>query len=442
MIQNIEISKLHNHPKNPRRDLGDLTELADSIKAQGVLQNLTVVPWFSTITGAGADDPKQQEEMGFYVVIGNRRLAASKLAGLTELPCVVSDMDYKTQLGTMLLENMQRVDLTVYEQAQGFQMMLDLGETIVNISEKTGFSESTVRRRMKLLELDKDKFKESAERGANLMDYAELEKIEDITLRNSVLDKIGTQNFKYELQRAIDKEKKDKATALLIEQLNSFATQVENSNGLRWIKSYYGSDNDKVEKPEDADTAKYFYVVSSYGHITLYCEAAEIEEDIAAKEQREKQKVRQAALEEITKRAYELRQDFIRNLSNAKAKKNIGIIIESALYAMVDTYQNAEYDDIAEFFDIKPSDEDEWNFNDFVEHIRQQPELYLLVATYCALDSDRERYFNWNSKHQSNEELDRVYNLLEKLGYEMSDEELALRNGTHELFECDDEDNQ
>ena len=45
---------------------------------------------------------------------------------------------------------------------------------------------------------------------------------------------------------------------------------------------------------------------------------------------------------------------------------------------MADTYQNAEYDDIAEFFDIKPSDEDEWNFNDFVEHIRQQPELYLI----------------------------------------------------------------
>lgn len=54
----------------------------------------------------------------------------------------------------MLLENMQRSDLTVYEQAQGFQMMLDLGESISDISEKTGFSETTVRRRVKLLELD------------------------------------------------------------------------------------------------------------------------------------------------------------------------------------------------------------------------------------------------------------------------------------------------
>ena len=44
MIQNIEIEKLHEHPDNPRRDIGDVTELAESIKASGVLQNLTVVP--------------------------------------------------------------------------------------------------------------------------------------------------------------------------------------------------------------------------------------------------------------------------------------------------------------------------------------------------------------------------------------------------------------
>src|SRR5699024_9779546 len=111
-------------------------------------------------------------------------LAAAKLAGLTEVPCAIRDMDYKTQVGTMLAENMQRSDLTVYEQAQGFQMMMDLGETVSNISEKTGFSESTVRRRTKLLELDQDKLKETMSRGATLADYAKLEEIEDLELRN------------------------------------------------------------------------------------------------------------------------------------------------------------------------------------------------------------------------------------------------------------------
>lgn len=102
MITNIDVTKLKEHPDNPRKNIGDVTELAESIKARGILQNLTVVP----------------AENGMYtVIIGHRRLAAAKQAGLTEVPCAVVDMDYKTQLSTMLLENMQRSDLTVYEQA-------------------------------------------------------------------------------------------------------------------------------------------------------------------------------------------------------------------------------------------------------------------------------------------------------------------------------------
>ena len=58
---------------------------------------------------------------GYTVVIGHRRLAAAKLAGLRELPCVITEMTLQEQLRTMLMENMQRTDLTVYEQAQAFR---------------------------------------------------------------------------------------------------------------------------------------------------------------------------------------------------------------------------------------------------------------------------------------------------------------------------------
>lgn len=203
MLQYIPVDKIWPHPDNPRKDLGDLTELAESIKAKGILQNLTVVPWFS-------DDPLKQEETAYRVVIGHRRLAAAKMAGLTEVPCVVSNMNMREQVATMLLENMQRSDLTVYEQAQGFQMMLDLGESIETISEKTGFSDSTVRRRVKIMELEQEKVKKANKRGATLMDFIELEKIRDLELKNKVLDHIGTSNFKYELKRAIDREKEQK----------------------------------------------------------------------------------------------------------------------------------------------------------------------------------------------------------------------------------------
>ena len=76
---------------------------------------------------------------------------------------------------TMMIENMQRSDLTVYEQAQGFQMMMDFGQTVEQISDKSGFSQSTVRRRIKLLELNHDSFKKAEKRGATLSDFAQLD---------------------------------------------------------------------------------------------------------------------------------------------------------------------------------------------------------------------------------------------------------------------------
>jgi len=115
-IQNISIELVKVHPNNVRKTYNDIEELAESIKAKGILQNLTVVP-----------DP--QEPGKYLTVIGNRRLTAARMAGLETVPCIVSDMDEKEQTSVMLLENIQRSDLTVYEQAQGFQMMLDLGET-------------------------------------------------------------------------------------------------------------------------------------------------------------------------------------------------------------------------------------------------------------------------------------------------------------------------
>lgn len=141
MFKNIEISKLQPHPQNPRKNVGDISELAESIKKNGVFQNLTVVP--------NGDDT-------YTIIIGHRRHAAAQKAGLTELPCAVVEMTEKEQLSTMLLENMQREDLTALEQAEGFQMMIDLGESVNSISEQTGFSPSTVRHRVKLLELDRD----------------------------------------------------------------------------------------------------------------------------------------------------------------------------------------------------------------------------------------------------------------------------------------------
>ena len=146
-----------------RQELGDLSELAASIKENGVYQNLTVIPghylssreYISKCVDEGGDAaaaaaawaPKVMWVGDDYtIIIGHRRAAAAQQAGLYELPCAIVEMDEREQMQTMMVENMQRSDLTVYEQAQGFQMMMDFGQTVEQISDKSGFSQSTVRR--------------------------------------------------------------------------------------------------------------------------------------------------------------------------------------------------------------------------------------------------------------------------------------------------------
>ena len=345
-LKYIKIENLHPHHDNPRKELGDLTELADSIKANGVLQNLTVVPCEREMT---ADEYKEACEVyrknpsentqrtvnqhkiadGYTVLIGHRRLAAAKLAGLSELPCVVVSMDHSEQIRTMLVENMQRADLTVYEQAQGFQMMLDLGDSVDTIAKKSGFSQSTVRRRVKLLELDQEKFAASVSRGATMADYMELDKIKDTCLKNQVLDAIGTNNFRSQLQQAIYTEKSREYVAKCVEILNTFATKLEKIDGhdVSYVRTY-GQYNGKElpAVPENAGSVKYFYCIGSHtSDVTLYCErGAEKKNSVNDEEERIKKfwDDRKILLTNASELAYNLRYDFVKQLSESEAKQS------------------------------------------------------------------------------------------------------------------------
>ena len=417
MIQNISIERLHSHPDNPRKDIGDLSELVESIKARGVLQNLTVV----------------KHEDDYRIVIGHRRFEAAKQAGLTELPCVIAEMDHKEQVATMLLENMQRCDLTVYEQAQGIQMMLDFGETIGDISEKTGFSETTVRRRVKLLELDPEKFKESSKRSVTLTEYMELARIEDLELRNRVLEFAGTSNFNYELRKALDEEKKAKWIVETRRILNTFAEQTEQAGSkYKYVNAFYPSREDEVEIPGDAGSTRYFYTASEYGSFTLYREI-EAEEGVdEAQRERERLRAKVNALQEISDRAYNLRREFVREISNSRS--DIQTIAEHLTSFMGTSYISIDPMEVGELLGLPDSNDFDELIGQLMLKAKEQPRRYLLMAVYSAMDSLRHNYFNWKGEYHPCDALDRVYDFLEALGYEMSDEERALRNGTHGLF--------
>lgn len=199
----IDIKAIYPHPDNPRKELGTLTELTESIKKNGIMQNLTVVP-------------HAEKDGKFTVVIGHRRLAAARAAGLKTVPCIVSDMDERQQICTMLEENMQRTDLTIPEQAYGFQMMLDLGETAKSISEKTGFAETTVRHRLEIAKLDRKILETNLKGEGNyqlgINDLIELEKIKDIETRNKLVkDAYSHADLVGKIEAAVIKEKNDAA---------------------------------------------------------------------------------------------------------------------------------------------------------------------------------------------------------------------------------------
>lgn len=276
-LTTIAIDKLHPHPDNPRKVLGDIDELAESIKASGILQNLTVVPM--------NDDWKE-----FTVIIGHRRLAAAKQAGLTELPCAVVEMTEKEQLSTMLTENMQRSDLTVYEEAKGCQLLLDLGDTVAEVAEKTGFSESKIRRRVKLCELDEEAFKESQIRQPTLQDYDRLNQIKDIEVRNELLKSIGTNNFDNLLYSAVKKqetnEEKEKIEKLCLEH-GMIKAQKHDEIPSNYEYTGFFALKDLIGKDFADGRKRYFYF--GYGsNIYIYAEKLKKQEKNDAEEEKAK----------------------------------------------------------------------------------------------------------------------------------------------------------
>lgn len=424
-IVEIDIEKIYPHPRNPRKTLGDITELTNSIAMNGILQNLTVVP---------KPDGKTGE---FLSIIGFRRCAAAKKAKLQTVPCVVSNMDEKQQVSTMMQENLQRSDLTILEQAEGFQMMLDLGDTVKSISETTGFSEATVRSRIKLMEYDYDKLQKSVNRGATLQDFAELAEVKDTKLKNKVLDTIGTSNFQYELRRAKEHEESQRKKAEARDILDTFATRIKDTEKdklqqVKWI-SLYGKV--EIEIPADADSRKYYYTDGNY--IVLYAERTEeeqMENDIrtAAEVARIE---RQEGLSQIANRLYDMRYDFVKNLTGLKQQTAVLTELLAGSFLL----NRYTYFDVGTFCDILDLPYDEETKKIKLESVSMMidasVERVLLAVAYSNFgDATNKRYHDYTGEYCENETLDKLYEMLVKLGYELSDEERAYVEGTLPLF--------
>lgn len=127
----IAVDKIDPNPEQPRVEFGDLTELTDSIREKGVLEPLLVRP--DRLNGR------------WMIIAGERRWRSAQLAGLKEVPCVEMDVDAGAVAEIALIENMQRKDLTVWEEADGLLALCDkFGYTHDDVARKVGKSRTTV----------------------------------------------------------------------------------------------------------------------------------------------------------------------------------------------------------------------------------------------------------------------------------------------------------
>ncbi len=142
----IAIDRIIPNPKQPRRTFieADLEELADSIRAKGVIQPILVRP-----------DPNQPEM--FEIVAGERRWRAARRAGLVVIPAVVREMDDRETLEVAIIENVQRSDLNPVEEAEAYKALIDrFGRTQDSVAAQVGKSREHVSNTMRLLALPED----------------------------------------------------------------------------------------------------------------------------------------------------------------------------------------------------------------------------------------------------------------------------------------------
>ena len=138
----ISLDKLDPNPKQPRTEFGDLTELTASIADKGVLEPLLVQP---------------RADGRWMIIAGERRYRAARLAGLSEVPCIEMEVDDGTVAESALIENMQRKDLTVWEEADGLYALCErFGYTHDEVARKVGKSRSTVTEALSIAKIPHD----------------------------------------------------------------------------------------------------------------------------------------------------------------------------------------------------------------------------------------------------------------------------------------------
>ena len=174
----ISIDSVYPNPEQPRKIFSEveLMDLTESIKEYGVLQPIIV---------------KKDKQGGYLLIAGERRLRASKLAGLVRIPAVIKDFDEKEAAVIAVVENVQREDLSFIEEANAYRKLIEeYGMTQGELAAKIGKRQSTISNKLRILALPTEMQQKIIDHHLTERHARALLKIENPQARGMILDRV------------------------------------------------------------------------------------------------------------------------------------------------------------------------------------------------------------------------------------------------------------
>ena len=220
-VVEIPVSEIYPNPNQPRRGFNqdELTGLAQSIRHDGILQPLTV----------------RKSVKGYELVSGERRLRASRIIGLDVVPCIVIDVTERSSALLALVENVQRADLSYFDEAYAIAQLIELyGMTQEDAALRLGMAQSTIANKLRLLRLSEHERELISSFNLTERHARALLKLKDENLRTEVIQKIAKHGMNVErtetyVEQLIlsDREKENfKKRAVLLRDIRLFMNTI------------------------------------------------------------------------------------------------------------------------------------------------------------------------------------------------------------------------
>lgn len=447
-IKLINTSLIDPHPDNPRKNIGDVTDLAASIKANGLLTPLSVVP----------------NGERYRVIAGHRRLAACKQAGTGSVPCFVLDLDPLQQLEAMVTENCQREQLTVLEEADAIQGMLDLGATTASVAHRLGRSGDYVRDRAKAASIDN-------EVRASRDDFGQLTIGQLVAIarydgqpdrQKKLAQAAGTSNFDYIL-RNIERDDRER------QWIESVATLLKNADGINLIPNPAYSDpewrysgcmfpsagtpEEAIEKIREQNPAAVSIHTEQVYFWARRDHAADAEKEARRAAEQAERDARRHALEEYAAASADKRMAWLHaNLHGVKRAQLVETTARLGLLQIIDPFPGGFTDALTNWNDHTGSREEYEKITGITAEDAPTAARISLQTNDWPMEAvtilaARFEWFidptDWTTVNDTSRRIPGYYQILQDLGYTPTDDETShLSQLTAAISEADSDENE